>query len=218
MLIGAVAGALLGVLVGGLIGGIGSTQGLSPKIINKTAEAATEYKVERNGESTAFSAYEAMLGENGEEEIKKFLKDSGLEEGTKEFNDMLTYITSNAKEFDEHAQNISEDNAAIKDHIKALGESAAAARSMDKDTATGYASIIAALADNGEYQRQVEFHRAKIKQETGITEDATTNEFKAEWLGLYEEYAKIMGLTLNTLDTKNLLGEGVELPTHAELL
>jgi hypothetical protein len=54
--------------------------------------------------------------------------------------------------------------------------------------------------------------------EYGITADASNNEYKADFHGLYEEYAKIMGLTLNTADTKNLFGDGTELPTHAELL
>jgi hypothetical protein len=35
---------------------------------------------------------------------------------------------------------------------------------------------------------------------------------------LYQEYADIMGITLNRNDTKNLFGDGADLPTYAEIV
>ena len=213
LLIGAVLGGVIGTLVGGGIGGIGSTDGIAPETLNEVALAAANYTVDRDGEEVSFSA-EAAMRQGNYDEIDNFL--AGLDLSNTEINQLRDYITENAEEFDRHAQKMKQDEQAIENHIEALASSAAATKGEDDTITTTYANLYDALASDGKYQSIIEGIQGDLQRE-GLIPDASKNEYDQALDKFYREYAEIMKIDLKWNDTNNLFGDGVELPTYAEM-
>jgi hypothetical protein len=141
--IGAILGVALGALIGGLAGGSASaTNGIDPEKFNEISESALTYS--KDGK-TGFSAQDAMQQENGEGQVKDFLKAYGLEEESEDFKTMFEYITENAEEFDEHTSYLAQANAELLEFGRNLGAINAEKKGYTGESAETYSAITAEL-------------------------------------------------------------------------